>query len=163
MVSKRSKQALFTSLLAVAVLAALVFAVAASGSGGGEKILDVSLAPSLPTDPAFHGVTPGGVPWVLDRGEVRVKANGELDLEVRGLVIPALGTADGVVTIDASLYCGADANTAPAATTGLVPLSSGGDAEIHQRLAIPPTCLAPIVLVHPNGGAARYIAVTGWR
>ena len=55
----------------------------------------MSLAPSVPTDPPFHGVAAGGAPWVLDRGEVRVKANGELDLEVRGLVIPALGLLTG--------------------------------------------------------------------
>ena len=63
----------------------------------------------------------------------------------------------------ASLYCGADENTAAAATSGPAPLSAGGDARIDERLALPATCLAPIVLVNPNNNLARYIAVTGWK
>jgi hypothetical protein len=68
-----------------------------------------------------------------------------------------------VKTISASLFCGADANTTPAATTGQVPLSTDGDARIRQQVTLPATCLAPIVLVHPNGAMTRYISVTGWR
>ena len=150
-------------LVLCAVAAALVVTVVALADGGGEKALRASLAPSVPTDPAFHGVTPGGVPWVLTRGEVRIKADGEFDLEVVGLVIPALGNPDGVTTISASLFCGADANTAPAVTTQRVPLSAEGDARISERVSLPATCLAPIVLVHPNGITARWIAVTGWK
>jgi len=145
------------------VSAALILTVVALAGGGGEKQLRASLAPSVPTDPAFHGVTPGGVPWVLTRGEVRIKEDGQFDLEVGGLIIPARGNADGVTTISASLFCGADANTVPAVTTGRVPLSPEGDARISERVALPATCLAPIVLVHPNGATARWIAVTGWK
>jgi hypothetical protein len=46
-------------------------------------LINESLAPSQPTDPTFHGVTPGGAPWVLKRGEVRLKRDGKLDLRVR--------------------------------------------------------------------------------
>ena len=38
----------------------------------------------MPGDPAFHGVNPGGVPWVLDRGEVKLSSDDELDLRVEG-------------------------------------------------------------------------------
>lgn len=145
------------------VSAALILTVVALAGGGGEKTLRASLAPSVPTDPAFHGVTPGGVPWVLTRGEVRIKTDGQFDLEVVGLIIPALGNPDGVRTISASLFCGADANAAPAVTTGQVPLSPEGDARISEQVTVPATCLAPIVLVHPNGITARWIAVTGWK
>jgi hypothetical protein len=51
----------------------------------------------------------------------------------------------------------------PAFTTGQVPISADGDARIRQHVTLPATCLAPIVLVHPNGGTTRYISVTGWR
>lgn len=161
----------FTVLLASV---ALVFALAASGDdghgkkgrhdeGNGQKTLRATLAPSMPSDPTFHGVGPGGVPWQLERGSVRIKRDGEFDLEVRGLVIPSLGNPGPVTTISSSLFCGADSNTTPAATTQQVPLSHEGDAKIEAKLSLPSTCLAPIVLVHPNGGTARYIAVTGWR
>jgi len=155
------KRVLFSLLVAIAAATTLVLTVGAS-AGEGSTLLRSTLAPSVPGDPPFHGVTPGGAPWILDRGDVSIRDNGKLALEVEGLVIPALGTPDGVKTISASLYCGAEANTAPAATTKQVPLSRSGDAKIRQTLTLPATCFAPIVLVHPNGILARYIAVTGW-
>ena len=84
-------------------------------------------------------------------------------IELDGLVIPGLGTPGPVTTVSASLYCGGDANVSPAATTRPANLSSRGDAEISDHVTLPETCLAPIVLIHPNNGLARYIAVTGWR
>jgi len=140
------------------------------GHGGkhrGNAVLEASLAPSQTTDPAFHGVGPGGVPWVLDRGSVEIKAKGRLELRVRGLVIPpptGTGTAGPVTSISASLYCGADTDTAPADTSDTVPLSQSGNARIEDRtFNVPSTCLAPVILVHPNGDMTRYIAVSGWR
>jgi hypothetical protein len=166
-------QAKVRALTAVAVLAgiaALVFAAVASGDHGrgrdeghGGKLFRSALAPSQTTDPAFHGVTPGGVNWSLKKGSVKISRNGHFDLRLDGLVITATGTARPVATVSASLFCGADANTTPAFTTGQVPISPEGDARIHQDVTLPATCLAPIVLVHPNGGTTRYISVTGWR
>ena len=137
------------------------------GHRHGAPLLKQSLAPSLPSDPAFHGVAAGGLPWLLDRGEVRIKADGKLKLRVRGLVIPnppGDGTAGPVTSITASLYCGPDTDTAAADTTDPVPLTPSGDARIFDRsFNVPSTCLAPIVMVHPNGIPAAYIAISGWR
>ena len=150
----------------------MALAVGASGSGGsgsgdnGSPQLESSLAASMPGDPSFHGVAPGGLPWVLDGGEVRIDDNG-LDLRVEGLVIPKPAgddTPGGVMTISASLYCGADSETAAADTTRQVRISRAGDARIRDRgFDVPSTCLAPVVLVHPNGSAEAYIAVDGGR
>ncbi|MGB8878297.1 MAG: hypothetical protein WCD11_18375 [Solirubrobacteraceae bacterium] len=130
----------------------------------GVTLIDESLAPSQTTDPTFHGVNPGGAPWVLKSGRVRLTSDGRLDLEVRGLVIPTTGTASPVTTITASLYCGADADAMPADTTQPVPISSTGDARIKDRsFSVPSTCLAPVILVHPNGSPTAYIALDGWR
>lgn len=159
---KTSKRILVSLLIAIAAAGALMLTAGASG-GEGSKVLNASLAPSVPTDPAFHGVTPGGAPWVLDRGDVSIKSDGSFRLDVRGLVIPTLGNPDGVTTVFASLYCGADSSAAPAASTKSVPLSTRGDATIKDTIALPATCLAPIVLLHPNNVVARYISVTGWR
>jgi hypothetical protein len=137
------------------------------GQHRGNAVLDASLAPSQPTDPTFHGVAPGGLPWVLNRGEVRLKRKGRLELRVRGLVIPvapANGTTGPVTTISASLYCGADSDTTAADTTPAVPITSSGNARIRDdSFTVPATCLAPVILVHPNGDATHYIAVDGWR
>jgi hypothetical protein len=143
-----------------------------NSSLGGERhgvpLIKESLAPSQPTDPTFHNVMPGNKPWVLKFGDVRLKSDGHLDLRVKGLVIPppmGNGTPDGVTTIRAALYCGPDTNTTAAAMTPLVPLSPKGDARIHDTsFTVPPTCLAPVILVEPNGIVpAIYIAVDGWR
>jgi hypothetical protein len=172
-----SRRALVTVVGAAVAALSMAFAAGAFGAAGrshrrshyhrGQRhsvaLIDESLAPS-PTDPTFHGVTPGGAPWVLKRGEVRLKRDGKLDLRVKGLVIPALGTPGPVTTISASLYCGADSSTTAADTTQQVPISPKGDARIHDAsFSVPSICLAPVVLVHPNGLGTIYIAPDGWR
>jgi hypothetical protein len=171
-------------LISAAVVAAfsLALAVSALGDHGGDNnsqggdntgmrghsrpMLESSLAPSLPSDDHFHGVAPGNAPWVLRRGDVELKHN-RLELRVRGLVIPSPpgdNTPGPVTTIDASLYCGADTNTTAADTTQQVPISRSGNARIRDRsFNVPDTCLAPVILVHPNGLANLYIAVDGFR
>jgi hypothetical protein len=71
-----------------------------------------------------------------------------------------------VTGVAAALFCGADANTVPAATTPPVPLSSGGHALISTTVTLPSSCLAPIVLVHPVIGSTTsssiYIALSGF-
>jgi hypothetical protein len=165
-----SRKRPFLAIALLTAVAALTFAAIASGDHGkgrhedrGGELLSSSLAPSVPTDPAFHGVSAAGAAWVLKEGSVQISRKGEFKLRVEGLVLTSTGNAGPVKTISASLFCGADANTTPAATTGQVPLSTDGDARIRQQVTLPATCLAPIVLVHPNGATTRYISVTGWR
>jgi hypothetical protein len=165
-----SKKRLFVLTAALVGAASLVFAAIASGDHGrgrheghGAKLFRASLAPSVQTDPKFHNVAAGGVPWSLARGDVSITHGDRFDVRVDGLVITGTDNPGPVKTISASLFCGADAETAPAATTLQAPLDSHGDARIRARVSVPATCLAPIVLVHPNGGTARYIAVSGWK
>ncbi|MBV9006463.1 MAG: hypothetical protein JO181_17500 [Solirubrobacterales bacterium] len=184
-----SKRRLFTVLSVAITALSVAFAAGAVGASGhaskanrgtrsgnrsksehrgrfdhrGRTLIKESLAPSQPTDPTFHGVKPGGAPWILKRGEVRLESTGRLDLVVRGLVIPTTGTAGPVTTISASLYCGADSNTTAAVTTQSVPITSTGNARIRASLTVPSTCLAPVILVNPNGNAGIYIALDGWR
>ena len=44
-----------------------------------------------------------------------------------------------------------------------IPISRSGDATIATSLDLPSTCLARVVLVHPNGILTTYIAATGFR
>ena len=165
-----SKRAILAVSLTAIMGLSLALAVGAFGDHGGQgesrAFLASSLAPSVPTDPPFHGVAAGGAPWVLRSGSVELKRD-RLDLRVRGLVIPVApgnGTPGPVNTISASLYCGADADTTPADTTSQVPISRAGDARIKDRsFDVPDTCLAPVILVHPNGDTTHYIAVDGSR
>jgi len=164
-----SKRTLVVAFAAGAAALSMALAVGASGSeqSGGGSLLKQSLAPSVPGDPTFHGVNPGGAPWVLERGEVRLNSAGGLVVSVEGLVIPnppGDGTPGPVTTVSASLYCGLDSDKEAADTTAQVPISRDGDARIRDRsFDVPSTCLAPVILVHPNGLTGTYIAVEGWR
>jgi hypothetical protein len=170
-VSKRTA----VSLLSVAALAgSATSAVTATGHEGGKAgdnhgrhrgatVLEATMAPSVPADPMIHGVAAGNAPWVLRRGDVRLRGDGRIRVRVRGLVIPVApgnGTPGPVVTVDASLYCGND--TTPVGTTAQVPISRAGNARMSGRFTLPAKCLAPVVLVHPNGNTAAYIAASGF-
>jgi hypothetical protein len=129
------------------------------------ELLETSLAPSVPASaggPTLNGIAPGGVPWVLRRGAAKLERGGELRVVVRGLVIPppaGTNTPGPVATVFASLYC--DGSSTPVGSTPQVPLSTAGDAAMKATLTLPAKCLAPLVLVHPNGNGGAYIAASG--
>jgi hypothetical protein len=132
---------------------------------GGKTLLATTLAPSVPADHALHGVAAGGAPWVLSRGTAQLHRGGRLDVRVRGLVIPVApgnGTPGPVTTVTASLYCGNDTDTMAVGTTPSAPISRAGDARMRGTLSVPAKCLAPLVLVHPNGNPLAYIAASGF-
>lgn len=153
-------------VLATAALALLLPAATAAPAGAdGDRRKPVLLRSGLvgstpaPVGPTLFGVTPGTAPWVLDNGRVRVERSGELELRVRGLVIPtapANGT-NPVPTLSASLVC----DGVVVDTTEAVPFSTRGHARISTTVDVPGTCLAPAVLVHPNLVTGVYIAADG--
>lgn len=170
------KRLLLPVLVLALVASSFVFALSASADRGDREgasaaFLESSLAPSspAPTDPTIHGVGPGTLPWGLTEGSVRLRDDGRVDVRVDGLVLTSgslAGTPGPVTGIAASLFCGADSNTTPAATTAVAPLSSDGDAVIHTTVTLPSTCLAPIVLIQfvttTTTLQPRYIALTGF-
>ena len=124
-------------------------------------VLQETLAPSTPTGPVLHAVSPGGAPWALRHGSARLTRDGQLRVDVRGLVLPsANGTPGGVKTVTASLYCGND--TVAAGTTPAAEISRSGDARMEGTLTLTSTCFAPLVLVHPNASTTAYIAAGGF-
>src|SRR5712691_7831824 len=166
-----SKKSFLAVIALVAAASALVFTLGASGDHGRRgdddhgirgKLFAGRLVGSILADPPIHGVTRGGVPWDLERGAAKLGRNGRFELRVKGLVVAGTDNPDGVTTISASLFCAPDSNATPAFTTGSVPLSSDGDARIREHVTVPSRCLAPVVLVHPNGTTTRYIAATGF-
>ena len=130
------------------------------GHHNGRTLFESTLAPSVLADQPIHNVIRGGAPWILRRGEVRLRHDGRLKLSVRGLIIPTLGNAGPVSSITASLYCAPDSSAA-VATTDPVPLSQSGNATIRTRITLPAKCLAPVFLVHPNAIDGAYIAASG--
>ncbi len=168
-----SKRTAIAMLSTAALAGSAASAVTATGHGDkgrgdhgrqrGATLLATTLAPSVPGDPTLNGVVPGNAPWVLRRGSARLRRDGRLHVDVRGLVIPSPpgdGTPGPVMTVSASLYCGND--TVAVGTTPAAMISRSGDARMDGRFTLPAKCLAPAVLVHPNGNAAAYIAASGF-
>jgi len=153
----------FVAALAVFVA---VFATAALADHGGDKaqgkLLRANLVGSILSDPPIHGVTRGGVPWD-GGGRASLDRKGRFEARIRGLIVTGTDNADGVTSIRISLFCAPDSDVAPAFTTDPVPLSSNGNARVRQHVTVPARCLAPVLLVHPNGNLMRYIAATGFR
>jgi hypothetical protein len=152
--------------VAAVVLAAAVFVAAAAAdrhSGRSHehgKLLRAQLVGSILSDPPLHGVNRGGLPW-KGNGRASLDRRGRFEFRIRNLVIPSLGNPGPVTTIKVALYCAPDAS-GPAFITDTAPLSRDGDARIRQHVAAPSRCLAPVLLVHPNGNTAAYIAASGF-
>ena len=92
------------------------------------------------------GIPSGGAPWVVANSAFNLAANGEIQVEFRGLLIssgPFLNTVGPVTMVSASLVC----NDVVAATTSAVTLSSAGDASIHDTVTVPSRCIAPALLI----------------
>ena len=159
---------------------------AASRSGRAEEVagnpvfrstLVGNPRPFVGTATPIRGVSAGGLPWAIERGEARVSADEELRVDVEGLVLdpddPAVVAAglagvNPVPQFRAILSCLTTGTDGSAATVNLMtapfPATTGpggGDARIREHLSgIPEPCLAPIVFVTSPGGA--WFAVSGF-
>lgn len=129
------------------------------GHGGRTDLLRSGLVGStpLPDGAVIFGVNPAGAAWVVDESKVRVRRDGRLNLRVEGLVLTTTGL-NPIATVTASFYC----NGVLADRTDPFPLSvPGGDARFRGDLMLPKTCVAPVLLLNPNGNALAYIAADG--
>ena len=127
-------------------------------AGGGDKLFEFErmigvsgafLGPAMP----LRGVPGGGAPWVIAEGNAELDDDGELKVEVEGLILgPAIGPpfagTNPVPLFFATVSC-LDAATGAVVNidTATVPANNAGDAEIEETISLPPTCVAPIVLV----------------
>ncbi len=149
-----------TSRTASCVLGGLTAATLVTGgvavAADTDSLLKAPLQGSILSDPPLFGATRGGAPWVISSGEAKVGLDGTVKVEVMGLIIPTRGL-NPVPTLSASVAC----NGMIVATTAVVPFSTAGNAEIKARVNLPERCLAPAVLLNPNGNPAVYIAATG--
>jgi hypothetical protein len=168
------RRAMVSGIAAVAIVLGLAATtVAASAKDGGnepdrEGSLLTSTVIGRPASPTIavpiRGVAPGAVAWA-GRGNTRVTADGRFTFEIRGLLIvgtgtPLDGTTGPVKTVVAALTC--DGTTPTIVSSAAVALSSHGNAKVNQKIALPTTCLAPIVLVLANGSSGPWIAASGF-
>jgi hypothetical protein len=128
-----------------------------------ESMVGVT-GPFVGTANPIRGINGGGLPWVITSGQGELQSDGELNVEVRGLVLaagPAAGT-NPVPNFKAIVSCLSVSNGSPTTvnvSTGLFPASMSGDAQIETQLTLPSPCLAPIVFV--TSPTSAWFASTG--
>jgi hypothetical protein len=123
----------------------------------GPVLLRAHLVPSMPTDAPIDGVNPGGLPWVIRRGEVKVRENGKVSVRIRGLQVPRNGSADNpVASIDAVIY----SHGVMVADSGAETLSiPDGNARFRFRAHLPRHLHHVSVLISPSTAVGTaYIA-----
>lgn len=155
--------------------AALASVALASPARAGDAILefDTMVAVDRPytgSGNAIRGVNGGGLPWIIATGKGEVKADGRVEVKVRGLVLaddPAVPAARrltnpsatfGVVVSCLSRDAGGAATTVNVSAGGF-PATPTGDARIEAAVELPRPCIAPILFVTSPAGA--WFAATG--
>jgi hypothetical protein len=112
-----------------------------------------------------RGVNPAGQLWVIDKLDVKVKTNGDIKVEGKGLVL-AGGNGIGrppaqPTSVFATVICGAAAPfTEHSSTLTGVPLAADGDFKIDDVLVpmLPTDCASPVLLIRSANGGAWFAA-----
>lgn len=172
-------------MFGLVLILALVFA-GQEATAAGQGTMKMSRATMLEFETMFgvdgpflgqinpiRGINGGGLPWVLEEGEGRLRADGKLSVKVRGLIIPASAPSTAAGTNPAPFFLAAvscmttdggmniltqNVFTTPEETTMLGD-PRNGDANIKAMVTLPSPCIAPIIFVTSPGGA--WFAVTG--
>jgi hypothetical protein len=161
-------------VLGLAVLAALAVPALGLGGGDGRKVLDANVLAPV-TEPytgaanPIRGVPGGGLPWELKSGDANLRADGQLHVKVRGLVLarraPVPANLQGTIPftqLGAIVSCQTTTNgtaTVTNVSTKLFDVTPRGDGHLDTSVALPSPCFAPIVFVTAPTGA--WFAITG--
>ena len=122
-------------------------------------------ARACPTKTPIGDIHSCGKVWKLASGSAKLKTDGTLTAEVKGLVLDDAstgkynGTPDGVDGVAAAVLCGGKV----AAQTGVVPLSKAGDANVNAKVTVPGECLSPVIVLRERyeGKVGGWLAATG--
>jgi hypothetical protein len=128
-------------------------------------------APFIGSAGAVAGVPAAGLPWMIRSVRGDLDKNGELRIDVDGLVlandpsVPASLRGTNPVPFFSAVVSCTTVSGGVIATTNVTTLDfpatmPGGNAQIDQRLTLPHPCVAPIVMVTDPSGSA-WFAVTG--
>lgn len=151
-----------------ALAAAGLMSTAAMARGPQDKILEFdSMAPVVVPytggTNAIRGVPGGGVPWSINTAEGELTFDGKLEIRVTGLVVTSTN-ANPSNAFRAIVSClSKDAAGNPSTVnvmTAPFPASTAGNSYIEAQIALPDTCIAPIIFV-TNADGTRWFAATG--
>jgi hypothetical protein len=142
------------------VFAFVAFFAFSGARANAQTVLESTIIGSTPGQ-IIGGVTAGGAPWQVTKARVVLQNDGDLHIQLKGLVLVSTGTSP-VAQIAASLVCGGSGG-AVAATSHTFALPPDGNADFVDQLTLPTTCLAPVIIVRAVGanGPSAFIAATG--
>ncbi len=111
-----------------------------------------------PTHPV-RGLGGGGAPWAITEGQGQLSSDGDVEVEVKGLIVAPLGF-NPIDTFQVIVSCLTTSGTVniPA---GKAPATRTGDASLETNVTLPSTCNSPIVFVtspDPLPGARWFAA-----
>ncbi len=173
----RRRLTVLGALLTTVALLGTIFVATASARAPKILVFDtmIGVRPALTgTKAPIRGINGGGLPWVVRSARGQLFTDGQLEVDVQGLVLDptdpgviAAGLAgmNPIPSLRAIVSCvTGDAGTSNVmtaafpATTGAAS-AGGGDVEIEAQVTLPGPCIAPIVFVASPGGA--WFAATG--
>jgi hypothetical protein len=135
----------------------------------GEDVKKTNLVACPATKTAVGDVPSCGKVWKLASGTAELTPEGELNVEVKGLVLndastgDANGTPDGVDGVAAAVVCHSISGFKVGPQSDVVPLSKAGDATIKAKVSIPADCTSPVIVVRERyeGKIGGWLASTG--
>ena len=157
----RTSRAISTSAAVFMAITAFSAAPAfADGSGSSsDLLLDAQLVGSMPppTSPMIAGIKPGGLPWVNGPSRVKVSEDGQIMVDIMGLVVPSppFSGSNPVRSVVATLVC----DQTVAGSTAPFVLNLAGKGSTSGMISVPRHCDDPVVLIQPASLSA-YIAST---
>lgn len=174
---KRTLVGLVSGVLVASALAAPpIFAQTAAPSPpplalGFETMAPVS-GPYVGASNPIRAIPGGGLPWVISSATGILLADGQLTVNVRGLVLasaePVPGNLQGTnpaPTFHAVVSCQSvddtGAATVASVRTADVAATPTGDADISEAVSLPQPCLSPIVFVSGGDGIGSWFAASG--
>jgi hypothetical protein len=134
-----------------------------------EKEVEGSLVACPANNTSIGDVPSCGKVWKLGWGYAELKDNGDIEAEVKGLVLndsstgAANGTPDGVDGVAAAVVCQTPSGGSVAAQTDVVALSKEGNAKIKAHVNLP-SCVAPVIVLRERyeGKIGGWLAATGF-
>ncbi len=157
-----------TAVTLTATIAGSALPTSASHNDGGHRL--VRTDDLVPVQPPFTGATNpirgingGGLPWVISEGEIEVRANGRVHMEVEGLVIdptetavPAIAGINPIATFAVVVSCLHADGTWTNVTTAPTPADRAGNAELDTMVSLPADCMSPVAFVTNGTGKAWF-------
>jgi hypothetical protein len=119
---------------------------------------------------AIRGIPGGGAPWVIGDAEARLRADGDVEVEVEGLVVdpafpnPAVAGINPAPTWKITVSClSTKAGAAVTTNVSTAPVNVGrdGNAEIEAKVDLPRPCFAPIIFVANGDAKGAWFAASG--